>query len=103
MKRELGSEAIGQLRLPLGGLYINGVQVTATASGINTGTVAGLTTTPTELNQLHLQGAVAADFAKLHAAIGTLIASGTAGSVITPVGAFTDPPTAAQMAALRTA
>lgn len=82
-----------QIRIPVGGLYIGGVKVTATANEINTGTVAGLTATATELNQLHSQGAVAADFAKLHALTPSAAdintaAYGAAGAAISANGAI---------------
>jgi len=43
-------------------------------------TLTGVTSTAAEINQLHAGGAVTADFAKLHAATGTKIPSGTAGT-----------------------
>ena len=51
-------------------------------SGITVSTTA----TKAELDALHSQGAVAADFAKLHAATGAAIASGTQHAHIANIG-----------------
>jgi len=65
------------------GLTANASEVNATCDG-NTATAAeitqvcdGNTATAAELSELHSQGAVAADFAKLHAVAGTAIADTT--------------------------
>jgi len=56
---------------------------TKTAGSVASAALTGVTSTAAELNQLHSQGAVTTDFAKLHAATGTKIASGTAGTHVT--------------------
>jgi hypothetical protein len=48
--------------------------------------IMGLTVTATELNYIHSQGCVAADYAKLHAASGAKIASGTQALHIADIG-----------------
>ena len=71
-----------------GNTHFNGtIDVDALTIGGSATTVTGVATTATkpELDAIHSQGCVAADYAKLHAATGAALASGTKGSAISTV------------------